>query len=153
MSGIIRHAGELVIARSATEGVLSSAAAMDDPFRRWLRPGRRSERLLASVVVAALVGWLALAASHVHAGFGAADRAAAALQLGNDHAPGDHGDSGDRSHACSLCAALDRAAAPAQAFQIAFLSGPERTARPDGADPAPTARAAAPYRSRAPPHA
>lgn len=120
---------------------------MDAFLHRSVRPTRRAQRVVASLVVVALLGWLSLSAGHVHVG-------AASAHAGTDlHAPGDHGDSGDRSHACSLCAALERAAGPAAAPAFVAPAGPDRT----GLRPAPTSvpavAAAAPYRSRAPPHA
>jgi hypothetical protein len=122
---------------------------MDAFLHRWLRPTRRAQRLVASLVVVALLGWLSLSAGHVHVGVPAASAHAAA----DLHAPGDHGDAGDRSHACSLCAALERAAGPSAGPAFAAPAGPDRTGLAPAAVPVPVAAAAAPYRSRAPPHA
>lgn len=116
-------------------------------LHRWLRPTRRAQRVVASLVVVALLGWLSLSAGHVHVGVPSAHATA------DLHAPGDHGDAGDRSHACSLCAALERAAGPSAAPAYAAPAGPHRAGLAPAAVPVPVAAAAAPYRSRAPPHA
>jgi hypothetical protein len=122
-----------------------------------LRPGRRTSRAIAALVVLALVGWLGVTAGHVHL---PGEVAAHALGHADGHAHG-HGDpdahdghghpAGERTHPCSLCLTLDRGAAPSAppAIVVAIVSATADLRAPD----APVASVASPavYRSRAPP--
>lgn len=106
---------------------------------------------MAALVVVALLGWLSVAAGHVHLDA----RGSAVAQT---HADGtDHGDEsdarGDRSHPCGLCAAIERWGGPAAAPGFAIAACADRPPTLDVPDGLTGARAPAPYRSRAPPRA
>lgn len=129
---------------------------MDSLLHRWLRPTHRARRGVAALVVVALLGWLSLAAGHLHldAGGSAVAHAHADGDPAHDHDHGDDSDvGGERSHPCGLCAAVERGAGPAAAPAFAIAACAHRAPAFDLPDRLTGARAPAPYRSRAPPHA
>lgn len=132
--------------------VLSFSDTMDTLLHRWLRPTHRARRTVVALVVVALLGWVSLSAGHVHLHTHVAHAADGAhdAPTGDSHGAGD---GNERSHACSLCAAFERAAGPAAAPDVAVALGPDRTRTADFPDRLLVRPAATPYRSRAPPHA
>jgi hypothetical protein len=120
-----------------------------------LRPTRRASRGIAALVVLALVGWLGVAATHLHL---PGELAAQAHSHGHDHGSvHEHGDdghpAGERAHPCSLCLSLDRGAGPSAppAIVVAIVAATFDPRAPD--DPVVSLAAPAAYRSRAPPAA
>jgi hypothetical protein len=139
---------------------------MDTLFHRLLRPTLRTSRLLASVVVLTLVGWLGVTAGHLHLPGGEATGLAAALHAGHSHADGHaHADpgplldgaddhpAGERVHPCSLCATMDRTSTPAPTVALVVAVAPPTHPVAAPAAPVASQTTVAVYRSRAPPSA
>lgn len=120
-----------------------------------LRPPRRTTRAIAALVVLALVGWLGVAASHLHVpGPAEAD---AHVHDGPHGAAAGHDDAhhpaGERGHPCSLCLSADRGAGPAVPPAIVLALAPLVFEVPGPDEPVFSLASPAVYRSRAPPAA
>ncbi len=115
-----------------------------------LRPTRRTTRALAALVVVALVGWLGVAAGHVHV------PAPTQAQAAHGDAPVDTDPShagGERAHPCALCLSMDRGGAPLSPPAIVLALAPHAY---ELAPPEPKVvdlSAPSLHRNRGPPHA
>lgn len=114
-----------------------------------LRPTRRASRGIAALVVLALVGWLGIAAGHLHL---PGEATAHAHEHAHEHGDDGHDHpAGERAHPCSLCLSLDRGAGPSAppAIVVAIVAATFDLRAPD--DAVVSVASPAVYRSRAPP--